>query len=252
MKSLVAILAVIFSVNSNVRANTCQQFNLIEKSKLTITLKNTAHDRMGAYDEIGTGAYTSLKKLNEEDLFSDFFGDVTYKQGPLKKIGLQKINVAFNQTAIIFEKEAEHLDLYNQYLNLVIAEEDAQVPIASGSIEMPFFLLSGGNHDDLLFSISRKLKLNSLKGELISLENNMGDRIQIKITPSKISTIKKEDLIAKINKLRSELDVILKKKESTGESHESMILNRAFDNALNKATYLQDILLNKIEGACLK
>lgn len=252
MKSLVAVLAIILSINTNLSANTCLQFGLVEKSKLTITLKNTAHDRMGSYDEIVTGAYSSHNKLNEEDLFSDFLGDVAYRQGPLKKIGLQKTDVLFNQSTTIFERETEHLDLYNQHLNLVIAEEDAQVPIGSGSIEMPFFLLSGGNHDDLLFNISRKLNLNSIKGTQFSLQNDLGDQIHIKIVPSKISTISKADLISKINKLRSELDVILKKKESMGHSHDSMILNRAFNNTLIKATYLQDILLNKIEGACQK
>lgn len=251
MKSLSAVLAMIFLFNlAHAQQSSCQQLIVPETSNVTITLLNTAHDRMGAMDEIRTEVSSSEKKLIEEDMLSDFFGSAVYKQGPLNNFGIVRTDVAFNTKAAIFNKEVKFDDLYNKHLNILITDEDAEVPLASGSIEMPFYLLSGGNHDDLIFSLSKKLKIQDLKGTRFSMTNDQGDQIEVSITTMKTKLMNREELKTQFSALREQLDVITKKKESMGHSHEALILDRAFSQTLARAIYVQDLLQGKITGSC--
>lgn len=232
-----------FIFASSVYANgTCQSYRITEKSNLRVVLSNTAHDRLGWNDEIIIEASTSTRKLDETRMFSDFFGSVTYKQNPNQRLGITKVEAGFNKNAIIFDQEIDHEKLYNQYLNLLVVDEDIAVPLASGSLEIPFYLLSGGNHDDLIFSLSKRLPLNNIHGLQFQAKNVKGDAVKILITPANTIVQTKEQIEQRILELKTELSSVREDNiRATKRSHDVLL----------KIIYLQDVLSGKIQGTCV-
>lgn len=213
----------------------CQNYRVIEKSRVTVELKNTKHDRLGELDEIELYLETSINELDSSNFFSDFLGVTIYKVSPDFRIGSSKNSVPFQATTTIFNQEVDHALLYNKFLNLLVIENDIEVPIASGSIEVPIWAVTGGNHDDLIFSKSIQLTLSNLNGEAILIGNEQQDAIKIAITPSRVSALTEGELQGKIKELLSSRPTTRKE----------------IKEANARLFYLDDLLQDKILDNCV-
>lgn len=237
MKSLInffALLLVSTFFRTPLMAS-CENYRVIEKSRVNMEFKNTKHDRLGEFDEIELYLETSLNELDSTKFFSDFLGVTLYKVSPDFKIGSSKNSLPFHATKTIFDQEVDHSLLYNKFLNLLVVENDIEVPIASGSLEVPIWAITGGNHDDLIFSKSIQLNLSNFNGEIILINNGLQDALKITITPSQVSTPTKEELQGKINEL-------LNSKPTT---------RKEIKAANARLFYLDDLLQDKILDNCV-
>lgn len=253
MKKILSIGLSLLLINAAHASSHCQDLLVTESVRVKTILKNTAHDQFGENDEIKLELSSSNKKLNESKLFSDLFGITTYKQAPQDFFGHTNTNVRFYETEVTSNQEVKIELLYGRHLNIVMVDEDIEVPLASGSIEVPFYIASGGNHDDLIFAKSIKVDLTNQVGKTFSITNDSGDELEIQISPS--ATKKTNRLLVQENykQLRTDLDRIsLELRQTEAQSMKAYELNKQFNTTYGKASYLKDLIDGKIENSCAK
>lgn len=251
MKIMLYLGLSLILMNGVQASSNCQNLLVVESVKIKTILKNTAHDRLGESDEIQLELSSSNKKLNEEKLFSDLLGITTYKQAPLVFFGHTKTNVRFYESKITSNQEVKHELLYGRYLNIVMVDKDVEIPLASGSIEVPFHFAAGGNHDDLIFAKSIKLDLSNQQGENLSITNDSGDELEVQISPSIVKKSNRLVVQENYKQLRTDLDRIrLELRQAEAHSMKAYELNKQFNATYSKASYLKDLLDNKIENSC--
>lgn len=251
MKKMLCLGLSLILMNGAQASSNCQNLLVVDSVKIKTILKNTAHDRFGESDEIQLELSSSIKKLKEEKLFSDLLGITTYKQAPLDSFGYSRTDVRFYESKITSNQEIKHELLYGRYLNIVMVDEDIEVPLASGSIEVPFHFAAGGNHDDLIFAKSIKLDLSNQKGENLSITNDSGDELEIQISPSVVKKSKRLIVQENYKQLRADLDRIsVELRQAEAHSMKAYELNKQFNATYGKASYLKDLLDGKIENSC--
>lgn len=250
MKKSLFIAASLSILNSAFAANLCPELLVTESSKIKTTLKNSQHDYYGKNDEIKLSLGSSERKINEEDMFSDWSG-TTFQNLSIYSLGRVETEAPFYKTSQTSDLEVKHELLYNRYLNLVMVDIDIAVPLGPGSIEVPVYFATGGNHDDLIFSKSLKLDLLSHHGHVSTIRNNLGDELEISVSPSIVRKASREVIENEYSELRERLDTIQSDLKSTDPySMKYFKLNLEFTKNYNKASYLKDLLAGLIEGSC--
>lgn len=252
MKYFVICGLLVTNLNLVFANSDCQKLKLIETSRVKTTLHNTSHDSFGKNDEIRMELFSSTKKLDEKKLFSDFFGIVIYKQGPVDRLAVIQEKIQFNSKTTFSDVVVNHSSLYNKFLNIVMIDRDLQFPVASGSIEIPFVLLTGGNHDDLIFSRSIPLNLSQNSNIDFVLHNNSGDELEVSISPERVNVIDKEVLAVEFQKLNEEL---VNKKNYLSTAKLNLIDHVKIEKNIReleaKLVYYQDLLTGKIKDSCI-
>lgn len=119
--------------------------------------------------------------------------------------------------------EISHDLLYGKHINILMVERDLAVPIGSGSIEVPFYIATGGNHDDLLFAKSVQMNFFNHKGSQVSFFNDEGDELSVVISPSIVKSMTRTNLQKKTAQLKLESDQIILILEK-GSSHSASSL----------------------------
>jgi hypothetical protein len=250
MKKSILIAATLSLISTSFADTLCPELFVTDSSKIKTILKNTQHDYYGNNDEITLSIGSSDRKINEEDMFSDWAG-ATFQNLSINSLGRVETKAPFHKTALTSDLEVKQELLYNRYLNLVMVDRDLAAPLGSGSIEVPVYFATGGNHDDLIFSKSLKLDLLSHHGHQSTVRNNLGDELEITVSPSVVRIVARKDLEEEYSIIRGKLDNIQKSlKLADPSSMHYFKLNRDFDQTYSKATYLKDILAGIIEGSC--
>ena len=254
MKATLILGLLLLAVSGNSFASAeCQKYNVIEKVKMRSLLLNTSHDNLGESDEINLVLAASKNKLDENKLFSDFSGTKLYRQEAGGFYSRINTDVRFHTEKIVSDVEVNFEMIYDKYLNLVMSEKDIAVPLASGSVEVPFYVASGGNHDDLMFVKSFKIDLNSKNEQAILLQNSQGDQLELQIYSSSVSTMSKKELSAKIVEYTGmNNDLNAKIKAGNISMIQSMELREKMYPITNKLKYYQDLLNKTSASSCAR
>ena len=254
MKAKLILGLLLLAVSGNTFASAeCQKYNVIEKVKIRILLLNTSHDNLGVSDEINLVLATSKNKLDENKLFSDFSGTSLYHHEAGGFHSQIDTDVHFNNEKIVSDAEVNFEMIYDKYLNLVMSEKDIAVPLASGSIEMPFYFATGGNHDDLMFVKSFKIDLNSRNEQTILLQNSLGDQLELQIYSPTVSMMTKKELSAKIAKYTEMNNELNSKIIARNISmNKRMELKEKMYPQTNKIKYYLDLLNKTSASSCAR
>jgi hypothetical protein len=154
-------LAAAFSLNA---ISDCH-VGMARKSEITVGLSTTQHDYLGKQDEIA--AFVSLVHPGGYD---NFLGS-----------GFQALK--FHSQEVIAQFEVDSFLLFSHKISVTIMEKDFQVPAAGAPLEL-LLILTGGSHDEMLFSPILDSGSDLLKDQTRTFKNNLGDVLTVKVRPS--------------------------------------------------------------------
>lgn len=254
MRNFIAINIFLFVHFNLVLANEdCQKLRLIESSIIKTKYFNTSHDFFGRHDEIEMAMSLSSTLIDEKKMFSDYWGIIGLHPGQTTNIlPAVKKKVRFNSETEVSQIVVNHSLLYNKFLNIVMVDRDIKVPMASGSLEMPFVILSGGNHDDLIFSRSLAMDFSLRPDIKFVSQNQKQDKLEVVVYPHSFIDIERSVLIEEYQRINVEIS---NKMDMLKNSKISYISGAKIEKEKRdleaKLAYYKDLLDGKLKYSCI-